>query len=71
MEGKIIQKIRPPRFTSQTMELEPYNLKKAICLELLERINLKASNNQPESITELFEFGQYIIIETERRFICV
>lgn len=35
-----IQKIRPPRFVSFTMELEPYSKKKAFALEILNEINL-------------------------------
>ena len=33
-------KVRPPRFTSFTMQLEPYSLKKAYALEILNEINL-------------------------------
>ena len=32
--------MRPPRFVSFTMELEPYNKKKAFALEILNDINL-------------------------------
>ena len=35
-----VQKVRPPRFVSFTMELEPYSKKKAIALEILNEINL-------------------------------
>jgi hypothetical protein len=37
-----LHKIRPPRFTSFTMELEPYSLKKAHALEVLNEINQNA-----------------------------
>jgi len=33
-------KVRPPRFVSFTMELEPYSKKKAFALEILNDINL-------------------------------
>ena len=33
-------KVRPPRFVSFTMELEPYSQKKAFALEILNEINL-------------------------------
>ena len=35
-----IHKVRPPRFVSFTMELEPYSKKKAFALEILNEINL-------------------------------
>ena len=35
-----LSKVRPPRFVSFTMELEPYSKKKAFALEILNEINL-------------------------------
>lgn len=37
---QMIVKVRPPRFVSFTMELEPYSKKKAFALEILNDINL-------------------------------
>ncbi len=63
-------KIRPPRFTSFTMQVEPYNLKKAICLEILNEINFTQVVNK-ENIQKFYVFGNYAIIFTGKRLICV
>jgi hypothetical protein len=64
-----VQKIRPPRFTSFTMQLEPYSLKKAYALEILNDINLNML--QSETIQKLFTMDKYVIILTAKRIICV
>ncbi len=71
LKNKSIQKIRPPRFTSFTMQLEPYNLKKAYSLEILNDINIKSVFFQTESIIKLFALEKYVIILTAKRLICV
>ena len=62
-------KIRPPRFTSFTMQLEAYNLKKAFAIEILNDINLNLV--QSESIQKLYTMEHYVIIFTAKRIICV
>ena len=64
-----VQKIRPPRYTSFTMQLETYSYKKAYALEILNEINLNVF--QSESIQKLFNIGKYVIIFTAKRLICV
>jgi len=49
---RTIQKIRPPRFVSFTMELEPYSKKKAFALEILNEINLNVI--EAETIQKLY-----------------
>lgn len=63
------QKIRPPRFTSFTMQIEPYNLKKAFALEKLNDINLNML--QAETIIKLYTLEHYVVIFTAKRVICV
>jgi hypothetical protein len=53
------------------MQLEPYNLKKAYSLEILNDINLKSVFFQTESIIKLFALEKYVIILTAKRLICV
>ena len=65
----LTQKIRPPRFTSFNMQLEPYSRKKAYAVEILNDINLNVL--QSESITNLFTIAKYVIIMTPKRIICV
>jgi hypothetical protein len=62
-------KIRPPRFTSFTLQLEPYSYKKAYALEILNEINMNVF--QSETIQKLFNIGKYVIIFTAKRLICV
>lgn len=57
-------KIRPPRFTSFTMELEPYNLKKAFSLELLDLINVNKAMFYSETIEKLYVLQNYVLIFT-------
>lgn len=64
-----VQKSRPPRFTSFTMQLEPYSLKKALALEILNDINLNML--QTETIHKLYTMDKYVIIFTAKRIICV
>jgi hypothetical protein len=63
------QKIRPPRFTSSTMQLETYSLKKAYALEKLNDINLNML--QTESILKLYTLDHYVVLITAKRIICV
>lgn len=63
------QKIRPPRYTSFTMQLEPYSQKKAFALEILNEINLNV--HQTESIQKLITVDKYVLIFTAKRIICV
>jgi hypothetical protein len=62
-------KIRPPRFTSFTLQLEPYSYKKAYALEILNEINMNVF--QSETIQKLFNIGKYVIIFTAKRLIYV
>lgn len=66
-----VLKIRPPRFTSFTLELEAYNLKKAISLEILNEINQSSALFERETILKLFVMGRYVLIFTAKRLICV
>ena len=50
VETRKAHKLRPPRFTSFTMELEPYSLKKAFSLEILHEINSSSTGYSSESI---------------------
>lgn len=63
------QRVRQPRFTSFTMQLEPYNKKKADALKTLNDINMNVV--QSESIQKLFEMDKYVFIFTAKRVICV
>lgn len=65
----LVQKVRYPRFTSFTMQLEAYSYKKAYALEILNDINLNVLH--AESIQKLFTLEEYEIIFTEKRIICV
>lgn len=65
----LAHKIRPPRFTSFTMQLEPYSYKKAYALEILNEINMNVF--QTETIQKLFNIGKYVIIFTAKRLVCV
>jgi hypothetical protein len=64
-------KVRPPRFFSYTMELEPFSTKKALSLEILHEINNSSGTYSSESIQKLVNLGRYVLIFTERRLICV
>ena len=66
---RTIQKIRPPRFVSFTMELEPYSKKKAFALEILNEINLNVI--EAETIQKLYTMSQNVVIITGKRIICV
>lgn len=62
-------KIRPPRFVSFRMELEPYNEPKALALQKLNDINLKVFVH--ETVERVFTFHSNSLILTGRRLICV
>lgn len=62
-------KVRPPRFVSFTMELEPYSKKKAFALEILNDINL--SVYESEAIHQLYSMNSHVVIITGKRIICV
>ena len=64
-----LKKVRPPRFVSFTMELEPYSKKKAFALERLNDINLNVI--EAETIIKLYEMSQTVVIITRKRIICV
>jgi len=64
-----LQKVRPPRFVSFTMELEPYSKKKAYALERLNDINLKVF--ETETIQKLYSMSSHVLIITGKRIICV
>ncbi len=64
-----LQKVRPPRFVSFTMELEPYSKKKAFALEILNEINLNVI--EAETIQKLYTMSQTVVIITGKRIICV
>ena len=51
------------------MQLEPYSLKKALALEILNDINLNML--QTETIHKLYTMDKYVIIFTAKRIICV
>ena len=63
------EKIRPPRFVSFNMELEPYSYRKAYALEVLNDINLNYFES--EMISKLFTVGKNELIFTGKRLICV
>lgn len=63
------EKIRPPRFVSFNLELEPYNYKKAYALDRLNDINLKVF--EAETIQKVFEIRENVLIITGKRLICV
>ena len=65
----MIHKVRPPRFVSFTLELEPYSKKKAFALEILNEINLNVI--EAETIQKLYTMSQTVIIVTGKRVICV
>ena len=62
-------KVRPPRFVSFTMELEPYSKKKAFALEILNDINLNVF--ETETIHRLYTMNAHVVIITGKRIICV
>jgi len=62
-------KVRPPRFVSFTMELEPYSKKKAFALEILNDINLNVAES--EAIHQLYSMNAHVVIITGKRIICV
>mmetsp|Transcript_11977 Transcript_11977/g.15306 ORF Transcript_11977/g.15306 Transcript_11977/m.15306 type:complete len:122 (-) Transcript_11977:952-1317(-) len=64
-----IMKVRPPRFVSFTMELEPYSKKKAFALEILNDINLNVAES--EAIHQLYSMNAHVVIITGKRIICV
>lgn len=66
---KAYSKIRPPRFVSFTMELEPYSKKKAFALEILNEINLNVV--EAEAIQKLYTMSWAVVIITGKRIICV
>jgi hypothetical protein len=63
------RKIRPPRFVSFTMELEPYSSKKAFALEILNDINL--NYYEAENIQHMYTLSSHSVILTGKRIICV
>ena len=65
----VATKVRPPRFVSFTMELEPYSKKKAFALEILNEINLNVF--EAETILKLYTMTQHVVIITGKRIICV
>ena len=67
--ANLIAKVRPPRFVSFTMELEPYSKKKAFALEILNDINLNVF--ETETIQKLYTMNAHVIIITGKRIICV
>jgi len=64
-----VRKVRPPRFVSFTMELEPYSEKKAFALEILNEINLNVF--EAETIQQLYTMSNHVVIITGKRVICV
>jgi hypothetical protein len=64
-----VTKVRPPRFVSFTLELEPYSKKKAFALEILNEINLNVF--EAETIQKLYTMSQHVVIITGKRIICV
>ena len=64
-----VSKVRPPRFVSFRMELEPYNEQKALALQILNDINLSVF--QTETIDKVFSFKYNSFILTGKRLICV
>jgi hypothetical protein len=66
---RVAQKVRPPRFVSFTLELEPYSKKKAFALEILNEINLNVI--EAETIQKLYTMSQNVVIITGKRIICV
>lgn len=67
--AKMPTKVRPPRFVSFTMELEPYSKKKAFALEILNEINLNVY--EAENIQKLYTMNAHVVIITGKRIICV
>jgi hypothetical protein len=65
----MIVKIRPPRFVSFTLELEPYSQKKAYALEILNDINLNVF--EAETIHKMINLSTSAVIITGKRIICV
>lgn len=65
----MVVKIRPPRFVSFTMELEPYSQKKAYALEILNDINLNVF--EAETIHKMINLSTSAVIITGKRIICV
>ena len=63
------KKVRPPRFVSFTMELEPYSKKKAFALEILHYINMHVF--ETETIHKLYSMNAHVVIITGKRIICV
>mmetsp|Transcript_375 Transcript_375/g.425 ORF Transcript_375/g.425 Transcript_375/m.425 type:complete len:208 (+) Transcript_375:340-963(+) len=63
------EKIRPPRFVSFSLELEPYSIKKAYALEILNTINFEVFGT--ETIHETFTIDRNELIFTGKRIICV
>ena len=61
--------MRPPRFVSFRMELEPYNEQKAIALQVLNDINLDVF--VAETIEKVYTFKRNSLILTGKRLICV
>ena len=51
------------------MQIEPYSLKKAYAMEILNEINL--AEYQTESIESLYSLSRYVVIITAKRIICV
>ena len=68
-ESQTLKKVRPPRFVSFTMELEPYSKKKAFALEILNEINLNVF--EAETIQKLYTMSAHVVIITGKRIICV
>jgi len=68
-QKKGVEKIRPPRFVSFTMELEPYSKKKAFALEILNDINLNVF--ETETIQKMYTLSSHVVIITAKRIICV
>ena len=62
-------KIRPPRFVSFTLELEPYSIKKAYALEVLNNINFNMLGT--ETINQTYTLNKNELIFTGKRIICV
>lgn len=64
-----VEKIRPPRFVSFNMEIEPYSYRKALALEILNEINMNIF--EFETIDMLLTLGKNDIIITLKRILCV
>ena len=69
VEPQAVTRVRPQRFVSYTMELEPYSYKKAYAFQVFNQVNQQIAER--ECIHKIFTVHSSVVILTAKQLICV